>query len=81
MPTGAKLGLQDYIVRSDLGGHSPQGNGQTLLSLVHITDAHVMDSASPARCEWVELLAHDPLWQPLLHTHRPYEALTHFALH
>jgi len=80
MPAGAKPALQDYIVRSDLGGHSPQGKGQTLLSLVHITDAHVMDSASPARCEWVELLAHDPLWQPLLHMHRPYEALTHFAL-
>ena len=80
MPAGANPALQDYIVRSDLGGHSPQGNGQTLLSLVHITDAHVMDSASPARCEWVELLAHDPLWQPLLHMHRPYEALTHFAL-
>jgi len=72
--------MQDYIVRSDLGGHSPGGSGQSLLSLVHISDAHVMDSASPARCEWVELLAHEPLWQPLLHMHRPYEALTHFAL-
>ena len=80
MPAGPKPTLQDYIVRSDLGGHSPGGNGQSLLSLVHISDAHVMDSASPARCEWVELLAHDPLWQPLLHMHRPYEALTHFAL-
>ena len=72
--------MQDYIVRSDLGGHSPGGSGHSLLSLVHISDAHVMDSASPARCEWVELLAHEPLWQPLLHMHRPYEALTHFAL-
>jgi metallophosphoesterase (TIGR03767 family) len=35
---------------------------------------------SPARCEWIELLAHDPHWQPLLHMHRPYEALTHWAL-
>ena len=80
MPAGPKPTLQNYIVRSDLGGHSPGGNGQSLLSLVHISDAHVMDSASPARCEWVELLAHEPLWQPLLHMHRPYEALTHFAL-
>ena len=80
MPAGPKPTLQDYIVRSDLGGHSPGGSGQGLLSLVHISDAHVMDSASPARCEWVELLAHEPLWQPLLHMHRPYEALTHFAL-
>ncbi|MBJ7420725.1 MAG: hypothetical protein JHD18_10645, partial [Rhodoferax sp.] len=80
MPAGAKPALQDYIVRSDLGGHSPQGSGQTLLSLVHISDAHVMDSASPARCEWVELRGQEPLWQPLLHMHRPYEALTHFAL-
>ena len=60
MPAGPKPTLQDYIVRSDLGGHSPGGSGQSLLSLVHISDAHVMDSASPARCEWVELLAHEP---------------------
>ncbi len=80
MPSGATPGLQDYIVRSDLGGHIAHGDGQALLSLVHISDAHVMDSASPARCEWVELRGQEALWQPLLHTHRPYEALTHFAL-
>lgn len=80
MSTQTQPALEDYIVRSDLGGHCPTGPGQTLLSLVHISDTHVIDSASPARSEWVELLAHQPLWQPLLHMHRPYEALTHFAL-
>ena len=80
MPAGANHALDDYVTRSDLGGHCPSGAGETLLSLVHITDAHVMDNASPARCEWVELLAHEARWQPLLHMHRPYEAMTHFAL-
>jgi metallophosphoesterase (TIGR03767 family) len=45
-----------------------------------LSDAHVLDAASPARCEWVELLGDDPRWQPLLHMHRPYETLTHWAL-
>lgn len=48
--------------------------------LLHLSDSHVMDVVSPARAEWVELLAHDPHWRPLLHTHRPYEALALFAL-
>ena len=70
----------EHLLRTDLGGALPSGRGQCLLALVHISDAHVMDAASPARCEWVELLAHDPRWRGLLHMHRPQEALTHFAL-
>ena len=71
-----------HTVRTDLGGSPVKstGTGHTLLSLLHLSDAHVMDSASPARCEWIELQAHDPYWKPLLHMHRPYEALTHWAL-
>lgn len=69
-----------HLLRLDLGGAAPIGRGQCLLALVHVSDAHVMDAASPARCEWVELLAHDPRWRGLLHMHRPQEALTHFAL-
>ena len=45
-----------------------------------MSDVQVLDSVSPARCEWVELLAQEPRWQPLLLMHRPYEALTHWAL-
>ena len=44
-----------------------------------MSDIQVVDTVSPARCEWVELLAGDALWQPLLPMHRPYEALTHWA--
>jgi metallophosphoesterase (TIGR03767 family) len=69
-----------YTLRTDLGGSAPGGSGQTLLSMLHISDAHVIDTVSPARCEWIELLASDPYWAPLLHMHRPYEALTHWAL-
>ena len=70
----------NYCLRTDLGGAVPTGEGQTLLSLVHLSDAHVIDTASPARCEWIELLGQDPYWKGLLQMHRPYEALTHWAL-
>lgn len=72
------------LVRTDLGATpsttSTKAPGTALLSLVQVSDAHVIDTVSPARCEWIELLADDPLWKPLLHMHRPYEALTHWAL-
>ena len=68
-----------HLLRTDLGGTLPAGRGTPLLSLLLMSDVQVMDSVSPARCEWVELLGDDPRWQPLLHMHRPYEALTHWA--
>ncbi len=70
----------NYGLRTELGGSVPSGRGSALLSLLHLSDAHVLDSVSPARCEWVELLAAEARWRPLLHMHRPYEALTHWAL-
>ncbi len=69
-----------HCLRTDLGGTAPTTQGLPLLSLLHISDAHVIDTVSPARCEWIELLADDPYWAGLLHMHRPYEALTHWAL-
>ncbi len=66
--------------RTDLGGVDPGATGEVLVSAVHLTDLHVLDASSPARCEWVELVGHDPLWRPLLHMHRPYDALTTFAV-
>lgn len=71
--------MNDWV-RTDLGGKPPTHAGQALLCLVQVSDAHVIDTVSPARCEWIELLGDDPLWKPLLHMHRPYEALTHWAL-
>ncbi len=70
----------NYTVREDLGKVAVQSHSTTLLSLLHLSDAHIIDTVSPARCEWVELLAHDDHWKPLLHMHRPYEALTHWAV-
>ena len=67
------------FVRTDLGGTATDNRGETLLSLVHITDMHVLDAASPTRAEWVELEADDPAFRPLLHMHRPYDTLTAFA--
>ena len=74
------MNASNYCLRADLGGALPAGPGQTLISLLHLSDAHVVDTVSPARCEWIELLAQDPYWKNLLHMHRPYEALTHWAL-
>ena len=68
------------LLRQELGGTPPRGPGECLLALWLMSDVQVLDAASPARCEWVELLGADPAWQPLLHMHRPYEALTHWAL-
>ena len=62
----------NYTVREDLGKVAVQSHSTTLLSLLHLSDAHIIDTVSPARCEWVELLAHDDHWKPLLHMHRPY---------
>ncbi|MEO7398158.1 MAG: hypothetical protein ABIW84_06300 [Ilumatobacteraceae bacterium] len=78
-----------HVTRTDLGGNVPSdsapeissGRAEVLISLVHLSDMHVLDAVSPARAEWIELAAADPVWGPLLHTHRPYEALTAFALH
>jgi len=69
-----------HTLRTDLGGVPPHRRGGSLLSLFVLSDVQVMDTLSPARCEWVELLAEEPKWQPLLHMHRPYETLTHWAL-
>ena len=70
----------NHTLREDLGKVTAQGRPTALLSLLHLSDAHIIDAASPARCEWVELLAQDALWKPLLHMHRPYESLTHWAV-
>ena len=67
-------------LRAEPGAVEPPGLGESVLSLLLMSDVQVMDSISPARCEWVELLADQPKWQALLHMHRPYEALTHWAL-
>ena len=79
------MASRNHRIRTDLGGtvHDPAhdpARGRTLVRLVHLSDLHVIDVASPARAEWVELLGDDPKWRPLLHMHRPYEALTHWAL-
>jgi metallophosphoesterase (TIGR03767 family) len=67
-------------VRTELGGDASTDAGDCLVSLLHISDMHVLDAASPARAEWVELLGDDPQWRPLLHVHRPYDAVAVHAL-
>lgn len=67
------------IERNDLAP-MPVGDGELLASLCHLSDLHVMDVASPMRFEWIETLAHDPRWHPLLHMHRPQEALVPWAV-
>ncbi len=69
-----------HLLRTDLGGTAPIDSAECLLAVWLMSDVQVLDAASPARCEWVELLRGEPQWQPLLPMHRPYDALTHWAL-
>lgn len=63
-----------WTVRTDLAD-APTSVGTPIGALVHVSDLHVVDVASPMRFEWIETLAHDPRWHPLLHMHRPQEGL------
>ena len=51
-----------------------------MATICHLSDLHVLDAGSPMRFEWIETLAHDPRWRPLLHMHRPQEALVPWAV-
>ncbi|MEY4229458.1 MAG: hypothetical protein RLZZ362_307, partial [Actinomycetota bacterium] len=67
------------VPRTDLAA-APTGAGECVASLWHLSDLHVLDAASPMRFEWIETLAHDPRWRPLLHMHRPQESLVPWAV-
>lgn len=54
--------------------------GELVATICHLSDLHVLDAASPMRFEWIETLAHDPRWRPLLHMHRPQESLVPWAV-
>jgi metallophosphoesterase (TIGR03767 family) len=69
------------VSRTDLASAPATSSAPARLArLVHLTDMHIMDVASPMRFEWIELLANDRYWWPLLHMHRPYDALACHAL-
>jgi metallophosphoesterase (TIGR03767 family) len=67
------------IVRTDLCPEAGDA-GDVIAALCQLSDLHVMDAASPMRFEWIETLAHDPRWRPLLHMHRPQETLVPWAV-
>lgn len=69
---------ESHVARNDLGGDAAAltAPGATvLLRLLHLTDLHVLDAASPARCEWVEARSNNPKWHPLLHMARTFDTL------
>lgn len=66
----------DYVLRDDIlrtGGDT----GERLATLVHLTDLHVADTASPARLDFaMREGAGDPAWQGLVDwVFRPHELL------
>lgn len=69
-----------HVIRTELAAAGPAARGECLLALAILSDAQVLDAVSPARCEWVALLAADPRWQPLQPMYRPYDTLVHWAL-
>ena len=74
---------ESYVARTELAGE-PSGTkadaGEVVATLIHLTDLHVVDVASPMRFEWIDTLAADPHWRPLLHMHRPHESLVPWAV-
>lgn len=79
----AAVGLgpgEPHVVREDLGRLDASGPVPADVALLHVTDTHVMDAASPARSEWIEQLAGDPRWRPLLHMARPHDLTVNHAV-
>ena len=60
---------EPLVPRTELGGRAVAG--ETLATLAHVTDAHVLDASSPARVSFL-----DRLGSPFQSTFRPQEALT-----
>lgn len=77
-----------HTVRTELAGDAigqfrepteSSDNANVVLRLLHVSDVHVLDSASPARSEWIQERADDPQWRPFLHMHRPYDPLANWG--
>ncbi len=71
-----------HLHRNDLGGDPSaltSTSATVLLRLLHLTDLHVMDAASPARCDWVEARVAERKWWPLLHMARSFDTLTNWG--
>jgi metallophosphoesterase (TIGR03767 family) len=80
-PTFLRRSSEVHRVRTEFGNsdlHTTRS--ATVLKLLHLTDLHVMDAGSPARCDWVEAKADDPKWHPLLHMARPHDTLANWGL-
>ncbi len=58
------------VIRTELGPAAP-ASGEPVVTLAHITDAHVLDASSPARVTFL-----DRFGVPFESTFRPQEALT-----
>jgi metallophosphoesterase (TIGR03767 family) len=79
--TSLRRSSEVHRVRTELGNAERQNSRSTvLLRVLHLTDLHLMDAGSPARCDWVEAKADDPKWHPLLHMARPHDTLANWGL-
>jgi metallophosphoesterase (TIGR03767 family) len=79
--TSLRRSTEVHRVRTELGNNDPQTTSSTvLLRLFHLSDLHLIDAGSPARCDWVEAKADDPKWHPLLHMARPHDTLANWGL-
>jgi metallophosphoesterase (TIGR03767 family) len=80
-PTRLRRSSEVHRVRTEFGNTDLQTTRSTsVLRLLHLTDLHVIDAGSPARCDWVEAKADDPSWHPLLNMVRPHDTLANWGL-
>lgn len=73
-----------HMVRTELAGAATDqpvdaDERDVVLRMLHVSDLHILDSASPARSEWIQERADDPQWRPFLHMHRPYDPLANWG--
>jgi metallophosphoesterase (TIGR03767 family) len=71
---------EPHTVRTDLGGHPPEGRLRPILAFVQVSDLHITDAQSPGRAEYLDRLADDDSdvadQVGPVGTYRPQESLT-----
>src|SRR6266851_1799763 len=75
-----RQGYRPVVEGSGEPHQSPVGVAEPIACFVHLTDTHVTDAQSPARFEFVNVMAGDKRYRELLTMQRPQEMLNIHAI-